>query len=87
MKEARAVEQAQPIEKTNSKEMEAPDRNDEYFLYQTLIGAFPRRAPEAEFSNDLKAYIVKAVREAKVQPNGEAGFSVRNAFTSSSRQF
>ncbi|MCE5336312.1 MAG: malto-oligosyltrehalose synthase, partial [Desulfobacteraceae bacterium] len=44
-----------------------PDRNDEYFLYQTLIGAWP--FSDAEFPGFLeriKEYIVKAVREAKV---------------------
>jgi (1->4)-alpha-D-glucan 1-alpha-D-glucosylmutase len=45
----------------------APDRNDEYFLYQTLIGAFPfSDADYPEFVQRIKAYIVKAVREAKV---------------------
>ena len=40
--------------KTKLKEMEAPDRNDEYFLYQTLIGAFPLdAAPESEFLERL----------------------------------
>jgi (1->4)-alpha-D-glucan 1-alpha-D-glucosylmutase len=44
-----------------------PDRNDEYFLYQTLIGAFPFSDAEyAEFIERIKEYIVKAVREAKV---------------------
>ncbi|RMF85141.1 MAG: malto-oligosyltrehalose synthase, partial [Nitrospinota bacterium] len=44
-----------------------PDRNDEYFLYQTLLGALPFRAEEyPSFQERLKAYIVKAVREAKV---------------------
>ncbi len=44
-----------------------PDRNDEYFLYQTLIGAFPfTDADYAEFLERIKGYIVKAVREAKV---------------------
>jgi len=43
-----------------------PDRNDEYFLYQTLIGAFPfSDADYADFVQRIKAYIVKAVREAK----------------------
>ena len=38
-----------------------PDRNTEYFLYQTLIGAWP-------ISRDrLIAYMEKAVREAKQQ--------------------
>lgn len=44
-----------------------PDRNDEYFLYQTLIGAFP--FDENEYPNlieRIKNYIIKAIREAKV---------------------
>jgi (1->4)-alpha-D-glucan 1-alpha-D-glucosylmutase len=45
----------------------APDRNDEYFLYQTLIGAYPVSGQHDEsFLARLKAYLVKAVREAKV---------------------
>ncbi len=38
-----------------------PDRNTEYFLYQTLIGAWPISADR------LKAYMEKAAREAKQQ--------------------
>ena len=54
-------------QKTKLKGIEAPDQNDEYFLYQTLIGAFPLGGIlEAEFLERIKAYIVKAVREAKV---------------------
>jgi (1->4)-alpha-D-glucan 1-alpha-D-glucosylmutase len=57
-----------------------PDRNDEYFLYQTLVGAWPfesgapaetgeagaREAVPAEFLARMRGYLVKAVREAKV---------------------
>ncbi len=44
-----------------------PDRNDEYFLYQTLIGALPFSDDEyPDFIERIKQYIVKAVREAKV---------------------
>jgi len=44
-----------------------PDKNDEYFLYQTLIGAFPFNTGEVEsFKDRLKEYAIKAVREAKV---------------------
>lgn len=47
--------------------MAVPDRNDEYFLYQTLIGAWPFSDSEyPEFITRIKEYIVKAVREAKV---------------------
>jgi (1->4)-alpha-D-glucan 1-alpha-D-glucosylmutase len=38
-----------------------PDRNTEYFLYQTLVGAWPIAADR------LTAYMEKAVREAKQQ--------------------
>jgi (1->4)-alpha-D-glucan 1-alpha-D-glucosylmutase len=53
--------------KTVVKGVEAPDRNDEYFLYQTLIGAYPVDGQHDEsFLDRLKSYLVKAVREAKV---------------------
>ena len=53
--------------KTKIKGEEAPDRNDEYFLYQTLIGAYPvGGAARWDFLERLSAYLVKAVREAKV---------------------
>jgi (1->4)-alpha-D-glucan 1-alpha-D-glucosylmutase len=47
-----------------------PDRNTEYFLYQTMIGAWPIEA------NRLGGYMLKAAREAKqqtswTQPNKE----------------
>jgi (1->4)-alpha-D-glucan 1-alpha-D-glucosylmutase len=46
--------------------VEAPDANDEYLLYQTLVGAWPF-APEdqAAFPDRLRQYMVKATREAK----------------------
>jgi len=44
-----------------------PDRNDEYFLYQTLIGAFPFDETEyPTFIERVKNYMIKSVREAKV---------------------
>lgn len=43
-----------------------PDRNDEYFLYQTLIGVWPFADPDNTFADRIKSYVVKAVREAKV---------------------
>ena len=44
-----------------------PDKNDEYFLYQTMVGAMPLRKEEFDhFKIRLKDYIIKAVREAKV---------------------
>ncbi len=55
----------------------APSRNDEYLLYQTLVGTWPfeeNPAADALFRDRIKAYMVKAVREAKeksswVNPN------------------
>ncbi|MDJ0736351.1 MAG: malto-oligosyltrehalose synthase [Nostocaceae cyanobacterium] len=44
-----------------------PTPNDEYFLYQTLIGAFPFNADEySSFVERIKEYTIKAIREAKV---------------------
>jgi (1->4)-alpha-D-glucan 1-alpha-D-glucosylmutase len=44
-----------------------PDRNQEYLLYQTLIGAWPLFEGElADLTERLKAYVIKAAREAKV---------------------
>ncbi|MGD1857684.1 MAG: malto-oligosyltrehalose synthase [Leptolyngbyaceae cyanobacterium] len=44
-----------------------PDANDEYFLYQTLIGAMPFDTDDlSEFTERVTQYVVKAVREAKV---------------------
>lgn len=42
-----------------------PDTNDEYFIYQTLVGAYPF-GNEAGFAERITAYMIKAVREAKV---------------------
>jgi (1->4)-alpha-D-glucan 1-alpha-D-glucosylmutase len=52
----------------------APDRNDEYLLYQTLVGAWPAEwtglepSPEelTHFTERIAAYMLKAVKEAKV---------------------
>jgi (1->4)-alpha-D-glucan 1-alpha-D-glucosylmutase len=44
-----------------------PDRNDEYAFYQTLVGAYPFSDSEVDgFSDRVKDYMLKAVREAKV---------------------
>ena len=55
------------VKKKRVNGLAVPDRNDEYFLYQTLIGAWPfSDADYPGFVQRIKAYIVKAVREAKV---------------------
>ncbi|MEG5001141.1 malto-oligosyltrehalose synthase [Microcoleus sp. B4-D4] len=44
-----------------------PDTNDEYFLYQTILGSFPFEGIEnTDYVDRLKDYAIKAVREAKV---------------------
>lgn len=49
---------------------EMPSRNDEYLLYQTLLGAWPAEgAPAADFAERIKEYSVKAAREAQVETN------------------
>jgi (1->4)-alpha-D-glucan 1-alpha-D-glucosylmutase len=53
--------------KTKLRGAEAPDRNDEYFLYQTLIGSYPlHQDQDGQFLERLTSYLIKAVREAKV---------------------
>jgi (1->4)-alpha-D-glucan 1-alpha-D-glucosylmutase len=48
----------------------APDRNEEYLLYQALLGAWPAEPMDAdakrEFVARMQAYMLKAVKEAKV---------------------
>jgi (1->4)-alpha-D-glucan 1-alpha-D-glucosylmutase len=61
-------------------DLTVPDANEEYLLYQTLLGAWPLEphGPEeyAEFVRRVQAYLVKALHEAKVHtswinPNAE----------------
>ena len=71
----------------NADDRPAPDRNDEYLLYQTLVGAWPLDAPTpdetARFTARIQAYMAKATREAKVHtswinPNEGYDEAVRN---------
>ena len=59
--------------KTRVEGVAAPDRNDEYLFYQTLLGAWPfehERAADPEgwatFVGRMEAYMLKAAREAQV---------------------
>ena len=49
---------------------QVPNANDEYFLYQTLVGAWPLHSMNekeyAEFVSRIGTYMEKALREAKV---------------------
>src|SRR5262249_15048160 len=44
----------------------APDPNEEYLLYQTLVGAWPFDCELSPFRERVRSYMVKALREAKV---------------------
>jgi len=67
--------------KRQIEESEAPDGNEEYLLYQTLLGTWPidsagAAAPEAteEYIERIQTYMAKALKEAKlntswIQPN------------------
>ncbi|MDQ2696878.1 MAG: malto-oligosyltrehalose synthase, partial [Pseudomonadota bacterium] len=59
----------------------APSRNDEYLLYQSLLGVWPLEEPDAAGLEDLRrrleAYMLKAIKEAKVHSswiNPHAGY-------------
>jgi (1->4)-alpha-D-glucan 1-alpha-D-glucosylmutase len=74
-------------------EMEAPDANEEYLLYQTLLGTWaidhagvPASRASADYIERIQNYMAKALNEAKlntswVQPN-EAWLSAMNDFVS-----
>src|SRR5205807_7127510 len=54
-------------------EKTAPDKNEEYFIYQTLVGAWPGKFRDAtargEFRDRVQAYLLKGLREAKTNTN------------------
>ena len=54
----------------------APDHNEEYLLYQTLLGAWPSAGPDNTFVDRVCEFMRKALKEAKVHtswitPNDE----------------
>src|SRR5213083_1715417 len=67
--------------KSTINDVEAPDGNEEYLLYQTLLGTWPIQpsgepegAATPEYIERIQAYMAKALREAKlntswIQPN------------------
>ncbi len=56
--------------RTEREEFVAPDRNDEYLFYQTLVGAWPlepySQEEYASFVCRIQQYMQKAIHEAKV---------------------
>ncbi|MGH7359146.1 MAG: malto-oligosyltrehalose synthase, partial [Candidatus Rokuibacteriota bacterium] len=66
----------------------APDPNEEYFVYQTLIGAWPWEpagdAEYATFTERIQEYALKALREAKVHTSW---VSLQPAYEAAVRRF
>ncbi len=65
---------------------EAPDGNEEYLLYQTLLGTWPvqpsglpEEAATAEYTERIQTYMAKALHEAKVNTSGAAFRSTRRS--------
>ncbi len=64
-----AVQHWQALNK-DLKQSGAPDANDEYFIYQTLISTYPVDADDEDtFKGRLEEYLQKALREAKRHSN------------------
>jgi (1->4)-alpha-D-glucan 1-alpha-D-glucosylmutase len=66
----------------------APDANEEYFLYQTLLGAWPLEPYTADqfvdFTRRIQDYMVKALHEAKVH---SSWISPNEAYDAAMRRF
>jgi (1->4)-alpha-D-glucan 1-alpha-D-glucosylmutase len=66
----------------------APDRNEEYLLYQTLLGAWPFEPMNAEeheqFVQRIQDYMIKAIREAKINTSW---LNPNNAYDEAVRAF
>jgi (1->4)-alpha-D-glucan 1-alpha-D-glucosylmutase len=46
--------------------IDVPDANEEYLIYQTLLGVWPPNADDASITKRLQDYMVKALREARI---------------------
>src|SRR6266478_4210760 len=76
--------------KSTINDVEAPDANEEYLLYQTLLGTWPVQAngepkatPSSDYIERIQAYMAKALHEAKIntswiQPNEEWDAAMRD---------
>ena len=55
---------------TSLKADNRPDANDEYFIYQSLVGCYPMPQQDQDnFANRFQQYLEKALREAKLHSN------------------
>ncbi|HEY4749487.1 MAG TPA: malto-oligosyltrehalose synthase [Steroidobacteraceae bacterium] len=69
-----AVRRWMRINRSRKREIDgamAPSANDEYHLYQSLLGSWPLAAPDpagaVAYRERIEAYMIKAVREAKLR--------------------
>ena len=58
--------------KRNVQGRPAPDSNEEYLLYQMLVGSWEQAEPDKTYVERLQAYMAKATREAKVNTSWTA---------------
>ena len=62
--------QMNDVHRQRFEDRQVPDANEEYFLYQTLVGAWPLETSSAEHHADfverIQQYMLKATYEAKV---------------------
>jgi (1->4)-alpha-D-glucan 1-alpha-D-glucosylmutase len=66
-KQVRSWSEINRSHKKTVKRLNMPVRNDEYLLYQTLVGAFPFCEEDLTSCVErVKDYVLKAIREAKV---------------------
>jgi (1->4)-alpha-D-glucan 1-alpha-D-glucosylmutase len=72
--------------KSSFEDAVVPDLNEEYLLYQTLLGTWPgeleNRSERTEYVRRIEEYMIKAIKEAKtnsswIQPNEEWEAGVR----------
>ncbi len=86
-----ALERWSRMNRARRREVEglpAPSRNDEYLLYETLLGTLPFESAEealpADYCGRIEAYMVKAVREAKIRSSWS---SVNSAYEAALQEF
>lgn len=64
------MQKVEQWQRQNENASGAVDRNDEYFIYQSIIGAWPMPGTATvDFEERLNAYLEKSVREAKQNSN------------------
>ena len=58
------------LHRTPTNGIDAPTRNDEYLIYQTLLGTYdPTRDDDAHYLQRITGYMEKAINEAKTNSN------------------